>query len=807
MKQNFQQNFQEYNFEEVDSEIISHVRDSGQYYDFQAIDFLVGGRINNPQEVAYYGAGKELEESLEDFKNSEKGRAVISLHIPLKKGKKNNHFVGLYIERDGDDYTVFYIDPTGLDTLPNDVIESISDVLVVNDADIVRTTNMLQHSEEGFLTNVHCGAYVTEILTHLANETIRIDGSRLQTMTLVDPNSFVDVGDCDSEESSNNYGKKLRRSHEDLLSNDIDYFFELTQKNLSNMAVDNKRYNLTRSDSDMTNYTDLLSEMMDDQIGDIDLEEDKKREDDYEIFSIKVKSPKVDQIKEKLSSEKKEVRDVAKKKLEEKDSKSHKEWKTPQSKNARNTREYKKIYESSPEIIKLEEKLKKEKDRVVESPLSEDQQDQRLHLFRGKALNSRKLDKDGNSIERSSDEIKELITLKHKGISLKSDGIINNPERERIIRAETRKYLTEIRNRVKSGEEGATALFNAGSAYDSAVDDLMRRTGAKGNTVVATSKVPWVAAEYEAGNMGGAAGGDRAVAYGYDQEKKPVGRVLGNGYAISMLMKDYVKLRRDGDLIDVNVDMGKGVKVNQMIEEVTFNTEISGTMVAGSLPMVLPRFDRDYSAMTEEKKEQYKKVFNLGKKRYESYQKLFLDSDEDDPVPLGKIVEHLIMHHGFLLRELAIQQDRSADYDEKFMIPRNELFQSGKIDDIRLTGRDFASRTARVDNSEAKSEYIKQRSAHSAKSAKAITRLEDEEYLSDESPIKPRKMDFKSPASKGAIVTDEDVEDLGKSLEIFAPFASDASKKESPKASPKITSSKKYTKDKKEEKSQGKGSI
>jgi hypothetical protein len=174
--------------------------------------------------------------------------------------------------------------------------------------------------------------------------------------------------------------------------------------------------------------------------------------------------------------------------------------------------------------------------------------------------------------------------------------------------------------------------------------------------------------------------------------------------------------------------------------------------------------------------------------------------EEIDPM-LDPVLEKQLISKG--KRKFVNVSDKLMDYDEKFMIPRNELFQSGKIDDIRLTGRDFASRAARVDNSEAKSEYIKQRSAHSAKSAKAITRLEDEEYLSDESPIKPRKMDFKSPASKGAVVTEEDIEVLGKSLEIFAPFASDASKKESPKASPKITSSKKYTKDKKEEKVKG----
>jgi hypothetical protein len=273
-----------------------------------------------------------------------------------------------------------------------------------------------------------------------------------------------------------------------------------------------------------------------------------------------------------------------------------------------------------------------------------------------------------------------------------------------------------------------------------------------------------VAAEYEAGNMGGAAGGDRAVPYGYTQDKKPVGRVLGNGYAISISMADYVQLRQDGDLVDVNVDVGKGVKVNQMIEEVTFNAEIPGKMVKGNLPMVLPRFDREYNKMTEEKQAKYKKVFNLDKEKYNEYRNLFLQKGDETDVPLGIIVEHLIMHHGFLLREIAINSDRSSGLEGKFMIPRNELYQSKNINDIRLTGTGLAERNARLDNAKVKTKYIKKTKEPS---------LGNDKELKQGSPIKPKKLIFSSPPQKMPDHKDDlKVEALGESLGLFMSFQS-----------------------------------
>lgn len=684
-----------YQFAAVEAEMIKNTESPTKYYDFQVINTVVESQIGRRADIAYYGAGQDLIDSLTNFKDTNKNRAVISLHIGLNGGKPS-HFVGLYIQKLENGFEVTYIDPTGLDTIPANVAGVILQTLGVQSENIIKTTNMIQHyyedrnGENRIITNVHCGAFVADILTGLAIGNVRIDNGRLQRED--EENHFVDIGDFD-EHRSDAWGELLREKHLKLLSKDIDGDLDSVHQGIADIVPEDI-YNLTRSDSGMSNYTDLLSEIMDDQIGEgVDFEGDRERNNDYELFDVKTKNPKIDEITTSINAAKKPIREEVKKTLEKK------EDGTPKKNNRQCHHTYKQKYQTSPEIEKLRKQLTEERGKIIEDPLSPAQQIQKMHLFRGKALNSKKLDRDGNLVERDPKEIRNTITSKHKGNALKSDGLIANPEIEENIKNQTRKYLQEIK------AKESTAIFNSGKTYDSAVADLMSRTGAMGNTVVATSKFPWVAAEYEAGNMGGAAGGNRAVAYGYDKTKKPVNRVLGNGYAMSIKMQDYVSLRQGGDLVDVNVDMGKGTKVNQMIEEVTFNSEIPGEMVAGNLPMVLPRFDRDYDDMTEEKQRQYKRVFNLDKEKYNKYRGLFDEKNDGQNVPLGEIVEHLIMHHGFLLREIAIKSDRDDGYQGNFLVGKNELFHSSLIEDVFLTGENLAARAARKDNAKKRAGY------------------------------------------------------------------------------------------------------
>lgn len=243
----------------------------------------------------------------------------------------------------------------------------------------------------------------------------------------------------------------------------------------------------------------------------------------------------------------------------------------------------------------------------------------------------------------------------------------------------------------------------------------MRRTGLRGNPVVATTKFPWVACEYMVGQMGGAAGGDRDTVFGYQKNGKPVNRVMGNGFAISLPLADYRTLRDSNDLIDVNLDIiGRATECNRMIEEVTFASKIEGKHVKGSIPMVLPRLDRNWGNMSREKHSQYLRVFNLDKHAYEKFQKLLIQSE----YPLGQLTEHLIQHHGNLLKELAIITDRRNGYKGKFVATQDSSETGGyhgDLTDLNNGGKRLATRSARTGSSEKSSPYLtRERSAPSA---------------------------------------------------------------------------------------------
>ena len=729
---------------------------SGDDYDGQVLDFLIGYYLSSQEDTAVFRiTGNEpLVAVLQQFRGGEDSKAVIPLRI------NNNHYVGLFLRKDGQAIKAFYVDPTGRKTMPDNVANDVVNVLGVPANAIVQTTNMLQsyttHKGKEFtgvsIDNHHCGPFMIHLLTGLAKEEVVINGGKLQYVS----HTIVTAPNLD-EKASDVFGKELRSKHLKTLNGEQ----EVNQLHLRDLSLEerprlvHKAYTLKRSSSNMSSYTDLLDEMLDDQL---DEALTVGMKDHYETLKIFDVDPDLGGLEKQLKVEKSKAQEVCKKEkaaaaeksgvatpkkkvpktleerkrkyrhnhrdyekkgvatpkkkvpktLEERKRKyrhNHRDYEkkgvaTPKKKVPKtleerkrkyhhNHRDYEKKYAATPEIVRLKKEVAAKKKSPVKNLLTDQYRRLRMHLFRGKCLNSKVLNAQGELEERNSESVKSTVTSSPAGLPLQSDALQGSPDSKTpVVKEMTRKFLRDI----KSG--GSTSLFNAGKRYDKAVKDLMGLTGERGNTVVATSKFPYVASEYIAGNMGGAAGGGRAVPYGYRVDKKPVNRCLGNGYTISILLEDYQRLRDDNDLVDVNVDIGKGVKVNMMIEEVTFNTEIPERMMTGSLPMVLPRFDRKYDEMSADKKRQYKRVFNLDKKAYKHFQGKFRDKD----TPIGEVVEHLILHHGDLLQNIAVAHDRREGYEGRFVVTQNPSYAGkaikGDLEKLRsvLAGRDTRSK-------------------------------------------------------------------------------------------------------------------
>lgn len=171
---------------------------------------------------------------------------------------------------------------------------------------------------------------------------------------------------------------------------------------------------------------------------------------------------------------------------------------------------------------------------------------------------------------------------------------------------------------------------------------------------------------------------------------------------MSMPLNDYKSLRESHDLIDVNLDIvGDNMSFNKVIEEVTFVSNIPSHYVLGSIPLILPRFDRNWGDMSREKHLQYNRIFGLDKDKYLSFQK----SLHGEEYAIGKVTDHLIQHHGTLLHDLAIHQDRRLGYRGKFLVPRNP-HNAGYVEDLNQYGRKLAARPKRTNSSEIKMKNI-----------------------------------------------------------------------------------------------------
>ncbi len=497
-------------------------------------------------------------------------------------------------------------------------------------------------------------------------------------------------------------------------------------------------YKLQRSDSDMSQYSDLVDEMISDQI-DPALEIQKS---EYEILDAIVPNKEVAIINLEMKELERDNRAIGQK-----------------------TRNYT-LTKEEGEKLKAENHKKIEALYIKRSVLPDEEEldyvekglaSRRMHFFRGKSMNTRIKDPiTGASRVRTKQEKEEYVTKKYIGIPVYSDAtypIRNDNSRLEAAEKKVRKYVKNI----KSGEIGKE-IFGNDHSYTNAVGYLMSLTELNGCPLVATSKFSSVAGEYNVGQMGGSSGGGRDIAFGYQKNGKPVNRVLGNGFAISIPIADYKALRKNNDLIDATMDApGELTTVNRKIEEVTFTSKIDGKFVKGSLPMILPRFDRDWDDdMTIEKHRQYKTVFNIDKNDYLKFQKLL----ETVEYPLGELTEHLIKHYGKLLRNIVINSDRREGYKESFVAISNSSQEKGRkkcgdLYDINNDEISMAGRDARTDSSKKKSLYFTQE-----KLLPTSDNLEDRLTISNQTPINKDLSDTRSNQYDDSSLEESKQEDL-----------------------------------------------
>jgi len=78
----------------------------------------------------------------------------------------------------------------------------------------------------------------------------------------------------------------------------------------------------------------------------------------------------------------------------------------------------------------------------------------------------------------------------------------------------------------------------------------------------------------------------------------------------------------------------------------------------------------------------------------------------EEQYPLGMLTEHLIRHHGSLMRKMAIKIDREGGYQDDFVITRNPQYY-GEVEDINKEGQKLRLREARTGSAGKKTAYLK----------------------------------------------------------------------------------------------------
>lgn len=705
--------------EGVTKETVALVANSQSYYNHYALNFIIDAVVTqNPQvRLIPLGENQNLIGNLQQFNDGDQTQLVMPIRPIGDDGQQvREHFAGIYIRKDGEQYQASYIDPTGLGTaenIPENIRVALMEILGIQQGEIQSTTNVIQHyklqktkgSQEEFvnITNKDCGAFVGHILTALVNVDLRIAEDRIEHFV---NGKWEDCGDL-SEDDSQDFGSLIRESDLKLLTGhrkilpkaesdfvrdleDVTGGIEGLAKSVAT-ADDNEHYQLKRSDSNMSQYSDLVDEMLSDQMGDKSL----ARQREYDVVDAIERNPLVEEIDDKL------------KQLRSKNY-SLRARSSDRAKNNVITKEESKKQQEANNLKTSKLEAKKKTLPEEQEIDYEDIADKRSHLFRGKDLNTQMIDpSSGVRRDRTKKEVEEYVTRKYAGVPLYSDGVAaikHDLEKVKAVEITTRGYIKGIKDGVEK-----KSLFGSGTSYSKATEHLMKITGLKGSPVVATSKFPWVGAEYMVGQMGGAAGGGRNTEFGYQKNGKPVNRVMGNGFVMSLSLADYKALRDSNDLIDVNSDIvGNTTEPNRMIEEVTFVSKIAGKYVKGSLPMVLPRLDRQWADMDREKHAQYLRIFGLDKHKYKKFQDAL---KIDKEYPLGQLTDHLIQHHGNLLRDIVITVDRNEGYKGKFAVMRNPTQSEGKakcgdLNDLNNGGSNLANREARKGSSEKKSLYL-----------------------------------------------------------------------------------------------------
>ena len=202
---------------------IASVSHSNGDYSHYALNFVISNYVANNPQVRFIEIGRGLQylqQELQVFYNDPQQTRVIIPIRPEIDGHEIQHFTGLFIERNGEQFRASYIDPVGsgdITDIPQNIRNVISQIL--NLTQFTSTTNIIQHSklESGILktiSNHHCGPFVAHILLSLALGAMKVEGSRLQKA--IDQGNWQDISNL-SEVDSNNFGKALREQHLQLL--------------------------------------------------------------------------------------------------------------------------------------------------------------------------------------------------------------------------------------------------------------------------------------------------------------------------------------------------------------------------------------------------------------------------------------------------------------------------------------------------------------------------------------------------------------------------------------------------------------
>jgi hypothetical protein len=190
------------------------------YYDSKVIDFVVRTDLHDRADIKYFSAEEshQLGKCFDEFKDGSQTTLLMPLFIPLSKASTEpNHFVALHIQKlENGQQHITYIDPSGLDSIPDNVVQTIKEKFGVEESAIVKTTNMIQNRFGGMLTNHGCGPLTANILCQLARGNYVINANQKQLMRKTVA-GLVPIDDYSYQESKL-ADQELRAFHKSLLA-------------------------------------------------------------------------------------------------------------------------------------------------------------------------------------------------------------------------------------------------------------------------------------------------------------------------------------------------------------------------------------------------------------------------------------------------------------------------------------------------------------------------------------------------------------------------------------------------------------